>query len=287
MNNLGGTFIQMFLNKNKIHTDELMEIEGEGKIDICYICRCQLRTGCYIVKLACNHKLHSECIERSFAQHFPHQCPNCNKFINFYSIFNLTETDEQKSSFTKLHYYLLLLPYRPSKYYPMNYLMKKRSGPVIFLDVFLSTLGIIILIFIAGFTDQQTICVLANSFIFLIVFKMLAYLISRDYYVTKEDLNFLWTDKKMFMLETYVCANILYHFSLIWIIFMLTLSILIIISIFDTLAIPEYIFLGFLIYEGILDILFHCAPIHVFCTTVTIIYDIIVIFPITLYQMDS
>ena len=285
--------IHEFLTKNTISDEEVGDIEGEKESPICYICRCELRTDLYIVKLTCQHKFHSACLERLFAQKFPCKCPNCNKSIElnqrslYISDTYISERDKQKSIVTKLHYYLLLFSHRPSKYYPMDYLTRRSSdirARTCKKYIILRTLELTILPFIAGFTDQQSICVLSNSFIFLIVFQVSTYLAMEDF-LTTEDLNFIWTDNKMIYCETDVCANLLYQFSLLWNVFMLILSLFIIISISDTFAISEYLFLGFLIYKGFLDVFFHCALVHVFCTLIAIIFDIFVVFPVTVHQM--
>ena len=279
----GDNSIQLFLISNTIH-DELLYLEEEREHQICYICGCQLLVDLHTIKLVCQHKFHSACLERFFAQQILHKCPNCNKDINIFqrkSRYNILEADKLKSPITKLHYYLLLLSYRPSKLYLINIMNKNLR----YLDVFLSTPGVIILPFIAGFTGHQSICVLSNSFIFLIIFQMIAYFTSRESALTTEDLNYIWTDYIMHRFNGSVCEKLLYQLSLLWIIFMLTISSFIIIPIFDTFAIPEFLFLGFLIYQGIHDIFFHCALVHVFCTLITIIYDIFVVFPVTVYQM--
>ena len=265
MDNVGDNLLQKFLIKNKISDDEEDKLAMMKKPSKCNICSCELMTDLFTVKLTCNHKFHSACIERLFAQKFQHWCPTCNKNIHLYPIFNdnnISEADKQKSLLTKLHYYLLLLSNRPLKYYPIIYIAKKSLDSsslkvIMFILLMLFSCAPILLALNAMFTDNQSICVLSNSFVLFIIFQYIAYSnLNLEFSMTKEDLNLIWTDHKMQSYETYVCINFLYQFSLFWNLYLLALSSYIIIPNFETFTLSEYILFGFLIY---LDVFCHCA----------------------------
>ena len=280
--------------KNKEITEKTPLLE-----DYCRICFNILDVKkMSIVRLDCNHAFHSLCLESWLFQK-DKCCASCNGKIIFHNMqYKPPKPHNQKESkswITRLHYYPIIFSIKIFHFYSATVVNSwfRPNLRVLFIAyyIFSNLIEWICLPFISGFTTNRFICVLSNILILAILFQIFIQtftMFDTDLFGNyKAEYADFWKDEnlKRQMTTDIIMIVLIFQILYLFIFGIIGLSFYLILPGITAFSIVDYIFLGVIAYKMLIDILYAMAVLHILCLVVNLIYEILVVFPITFVYM--
>ena len=271
-----------YLNKRKVILEKTEDVR-------CLICLEALNSHELITSLDCGHMFHEQCLELVHNIHyFLNECFVCQQrydvgadSMNDFTGKNILH--REYSWTTKLHYYMKAIPLIAT-----SHALNSTKVWFSILNIGLNLAVIIGVLCVTGITNKQSIRVLSNSLITIIILQQMMFIarlnIRYDSKITLNHFLIDWTDmncryNQLQHLEIQRLHEILtfvLYILLIWSYFYIQ---------FDQLPIIELIFLCFISFKIFMDIVVMFSPIQLLFLVATLLFDFLVVLPVTFFYM--
>ena len=285
--------ISSFLNSQNI--PQMSEITTGN----CKICLNSLNIGTKPIKLECNHIFHPECL-KIWLSHKAKYCPSCG-FKLIYHNRSYTPPKprvklDTKSWVSKLHYYPIVLSIKLHKLCtcsdPTKRVIYSHRKLIFQSYLMVNLIECICLPFISVFTQNKNISVLSNSLILAYLSEIIMYyfgILGGGQIFCKITPNYrdFWTDSNLEIMSTndIISVNLMFQMFTLFIFALIALSFYLLITHLHLFSFVDYIFIGLISSKAFLDTITQLAPFQIMCLLFDIMYDLLVVFPITLLYM--
>ena len=230
-----------------------------------------------------DHIFHQNCLKEWISRRREYKCPICKvKFnINIKDSYN----GVNYSWSTRLHYYMKTIHLLLWKYF-----MGKQNYTFVKFYIYAEIVLALTLLFLSIFTYNMRIRLLFNSLISPLIIQLFPF---EDMWSTfqfsKSHISvtyFLgtWKSSQSNDRSQILCQQRLHEMALLSTYILMIISAYVILC-FDSLGVIPIIFLSIILVKLFLDILVMFAPFQIFMAALTLIFDLLFVLPVTIFNM--